>query len=421
MLKYLSKFAMDILPSVAATIIGAYIVNHYIATSRQPTRRPRLSSVDARKADPEGRCRRPPRVSTDLGNIPEAGVTAKGISEKCDDREIGCRKSRRRESRREACREVRAEAGRDRQPSASRAAPPAPREKTAAEARRQRRSNRAVAPVVAAPAAPPAVEAAIAPDEHRDANDLARAAIERLRGVSEGAPRAQEAPRAPEPPRAAARSAGAARCLGAGGSAAAAADHGFHAAGETFDSMTGSVPATPPYAARRRPTIRAARCRRPIFPTPRPLDLRADAGEPPPRRTPRLPKTCCRRRNRCFTRSCRNSRYRRQSGAGVFKRVLAGLAADARQAASRGLIRGPQVDGAAVGTGGLGLVAEPLIGKPAGEPDLRVLRIGLHGLVEVGRGFLRLVQCEIADRAREQRPGLLRLRPFAAVKSSIAS
>ena len=32
MLKYLSKFAMDILPSVAATIIGAYIVNHYINT-----------------------------------------------------------------------------------------------------------------------------------------------------------------------------------------------------------------------------------------------------------------------------------------------------------------------------------------------------------------------------------------------------
>jgi hypothetical protein len=30
MLKYFSKIAMDILPSVAATIIGAYIVNHYI-------------------------------------------------------------------------------------------------------------------------------------------------------------------------------------------------------------------------------------------------------------------------------------------------------------------------------------------------------------------------------------------------------
>src|SRR3954469_19331847 len=31
MLKYLSKFVLEILPSVVATIIGAYIVNHYIA------------------------------------------------------------------------------------------------------------------------------------------------------------------------------------------------------------------------------------------------------------------------------------------------------------------------------------------------------------------------------------------------------
>ena len=53
MLNYLKKFALDILPSVAATIIGAYIVNHYIATkpgaeprSRPPYRlpTPRLTS-----------------------------------------------------------------------------------------------------------------------------------------------------------------------------------------------------------------------------------------------------------------------------------------------------------------------------------------------------------------------------------------
>ena len=30
MLNYFKKFAMEIVPSVAATIIGAYIVNHYI-------------------------------------------------------------------------------------------------------------------------------------------------------------------------------------------------------------------------------------------------------------------------------------------------------------------------------------------------------------------------------------------------------
>ncbi len=30
MMKYLSKFVLDILPSIVATVIGAYIVNHYI-------------------------------------------------------------------------------------------------------------------------------------------------------------------------------------------------------------------------------------------------------------------------------------------------------------------------------------------------------------------------------------------------------
>jgi hypothetical protein len=54
----------------------------------------------------------------------------------------------------------------------------------------------AVVPVVAAPPA----EAATAGEDHRDANDLARAAIERLRGVNDNAPRAQEAARAPDAP-----------------------------------------------------------------------------------------------------------------------------------------------------------------------------------------------------------------------------
>ena len=48
------------------------------------------------------------------------------------------------------------------------------------------------------PAPAPTVEAAITPEEHRDANDLARAAIERLRGSNEGAPRALETVRVPD-------------------------------------------------------------------------------------------------------------------------------------------------------------------------------------------------------------------------------
>jgi len=55
-----------------------------------------------------------------------------------------------------------------------------------------------VAPAVAlAPVPAPPVETASVPDERRDANDLARAAIERLRG-GDNAPRQQEAARSPE-------------------------------------------------------------------------------------------------------------------------------------------------------------------------------------------------------------------------------
>ena len=59
--------------------------------------------------------------------------------------------------------------------------------------------NSSAAPVVAAAPATP-VDPAAAPDERRDANDLARAAIERLRVNGEASPRAPETVRAHEAP-----------------------------------------------------------------------------------------------------------------------------------------------------------------------------------------------------------------------------
>ena len=49
--KYLSKFTIDILPSVAATVIGAYIVNHYIVT--KPGADAPVAAVSA--ADPKAK------------------------------------------------------------------------------------------------------------------------------------------------------------------------------------------------------------------------------------------------------------------------------------------------------------------------------------------------------------------------------
>src|ERR1700736_925171 len=81
--KYVSKFAMDILPSVAATIIGAYIVNHYIAN--KPAAQAPVAAVappvESKKADPRNDAKAS-APSADLAYIPEPGIKAKGISEK---------------------------------------------------------------------------------------------------------------------------------------------------------------------------------------------------------------------------------------------------------------------------------------------------------------------------------------------------
>lgn len=259
MLKYVSKFAMDILPSVAATIIGAYIVNHYIVT-RPAGEAPvaaAVSSADPKKPDPRIDVK-PAETSADVANIPEAGVRAKGISEKAIFEKPASGPAETASI-----------------PVDPRRHQPAPREKTIAKTASVPAppAAPAVVPVVAAPAA----EAALVPEEHRDANDLARAAIERLRSSSDGSPHAlPDAARAPDTVRVAEPS----RAVPAPPvrplpppivvSTSAAV---------TLDSTAGSSPTREAYpvAARiddpRRPTPPAD------IPDARPLDLRAEATE----------------------------------------------------------------------------------------------------------------------------------------------
>src|SRR5258708_15575963 len=85
--KCVSKFAMDILPSVTATIIGAYIVNHYIVTNpgaNAPVGAAVSTSGPAAGArtEPARAPGKPSATSVDIANIPEPGVKAKGISER---------------------------------------------------------------------------------------------------------------------------------------------------------------------------------------------------------------------------------------------------------------------------------------------------------------------------------------------------
>jgi hypothetical protein len=286
MLKLVSKFAMDILPSVAATIIGAYIVNHYINIRPDSTKldaAAAVSSVQPKKADPKSDSK-PAEKSADLGNIPEPGVRAKGISEKGISEKALSEKVIIEKSAVEKPVEKPADKPAETAsiPADTRRHQSAPREKAAA--RTVPAPVPAAEPVVAAPNTVPPVEAATAPEERRDANDLARAAIERLRGTSEGSPRAQEAARVPDAPRVVAAPAAPLPPVAVQSVQPLPPPILVSTpAAETFDGALGSSQAKPAYPS----TARLDDPRRPTppadIPDRPPLDLRADAVPPSPR------------------------------------------------------------------------------------------------------------------------------------------
>ena len=312
MLNYLKKFAVDIFPSVAATVIGAYIVNHYIVSKPSAD----APAAAASTANPKGEGKaeaksdaKPAETTASVSNLPAAGVKARGISEKA----IMDKTAAERPAVVEKA-QGKAEAKADAKPDTKSPDPKSPDTKSAdtksdvksaespadADQRRQAAAprekekirvvlpspiqpvNSPAAPVVAAaPAAP--VEPAAAPEERRDANDLARAAIERLRANGETSPRAPETVRAHEAPRAAnapvvANAPAVDECARgrqracrrecARASSAAAADHDLGLAGRRTP-WTGSVTGTaalcrshepePPNSARRDSGLAPAR------------------------------------------------------------------------------------------------------------------------------------------------------------------
>jgi len=203
MLNYLKKFAVEIVPSVAATVIGAYIVNHYI-TAKPAFEAPKAAAVstaqpkseaikpEANKAD-AGKVEAKASPDAEIAGIPASGVKAKGISERALlEKNAAAEKA--------VVVEKPAEKAADK-PAETTASLPAEPKRPAPS-----RAARSAPPVQSVVAAAPA-EAASAGEEHRDANDLARAAIERLRGNGEApqrmqpAPRTQEVARIPEEPR----------------------------------------------------------------------------------------------------------------------------------------------------------------------------------------------------------------------------
>jgi hypothetical protein len=73
---------MDILPSVAATIIGAYIVNHYIV-AKPAVDAPAATAASTVDVKPDVRRDvKAAETTPEASNTLPAGVRAKGISEK---------------------------------------------------------------------------------------------------------------------------------------------------------------------------------------------------------------------------------------------------------------------------------------------------------------------------------------------------
>jgi hypothetical protein len=191
MLNYLKKFTLEILPSVAATIIGAYIVNHYInRPAADPPVAAAVSPAEVKKNDPKSA-----DGASDVASTPAPGVKAKGISERAmieksaSERPGDFKPSEAKPAESKSTESKPSEVKPSETaslPVAKRPTPPAP--------------PKAVAKTTPAPSASPTapVETASAPaEDHRDANDLARAAIERLR-KEDGQSHSQEASRAPD-------------------------------------------------------------------------------------------------------------------------------------------------------------------------------------------------------------------------------
>lgn len=305
MLKYVSKIAMDMLPSVAATIIGAYIVNHYIV-ARPASDAPAaaaVSSVNPKKVTAKADSK-PAETSAEVSHLPEAGVRAKGISEKAISEKTASEKAA---SEKTASEKLASEKAASEKAALEKPAAEKPTEKSAdrpaetasipADPRRHQAGPRektaartvpapavvpaAVAtPNVATPNTAPPVEAAIAPEDRVNANEIARATLERLRGTNEGPTQTMEASRTPDPPRLVSNPPAAAPAVRPLPPPIMVSTPG----NDRFDAAPGSS-RNPPYAAAapaddpRRPTPPAD------IPTAPPLDLRAEAVEPPPAHT----------------------------------------------------------------------------------------------------------------------------------------
>jgi len=272
MLKYLTKFALDVLPSVVATILGAYIVNHYINT-KSDTDAPAAAMVAP--ANPNAKKGGGKPVET--AKIPEPGIKAKGISERAMIEKsvseglavVKPAEAKPTETKPAEAKSTEAKSTEAKSTEAKstevKSTEVKPVEEKPVEAKSVEPKSVEPKPTETANASSEARRAGAPREERRDANDLARAAIERLRNstanVSESGARTQEAPRA------------------VGTSPIRPLPPPITVSTPPADAYNAPPSANPPYTA----SIRNDDPNRPTppaeIPSPPPLDLRAAANE----------------------------------------------------------------------------------------------------------------------------------------------
>jgi hypothetical protein len=241
--KYISKFTIDILPSIIATIVGAYIVTHYI-NPKNDTDKPAASVASTPDAtiDSKAAVASPAEKSADIVGAPAVPAGKPRVEKASIDKSEKDSVSAPNPGRHQ----------------------PMIREKPVAKA-----TPAVVTPPVATVSIAPA--ASPTPEERRDANELARAAIERLRTTREAQPVVQEAAKPTEPPRVqeAARSVVPPPSL-------QQLPPPINVSTPPIETYA-SAPSRPPYAAER-----SVEPRGPVppgdIPSPPPLDLQADSG-----------------------------------------------------------------------------------------------------------------------------------------------
>lgn len=195
--KLFTKYFLEVVPSIVATVVGAYIVTHYI-NAKSEADKPKAAIAAPAQTSKDAA---PPTLKADeSGDKAAKAETAKAEAARLKAEKQALEKAAaersaadRAENAKKAAEKLAAEKAASEKAAADKLAS----EKAAAE----RRERTAAKP---APAAPLPADANTAPDDRRDANDLARAAIERLRNAKTTSelPRTPEAVRADEPAKA---------------------------------------------------------------------------------------------------------------------------------------------------------------------------------------------------------------------------